>query len=135
MNIRNGRRRFIAGLFYSIGLLGSSQSAFAKLPKCEEGEVVRNGWRARWNAKGVSVSTKHQLNVNQVEDAIFYHYKKEYRVLKLKPSDLINLSVSKSSEEDRYTVSIQEIPKFFETKTAKYEARFPIDYGENSGGK
>ena len=124
MKFNYGRSRFLSLCFYGAISLTCSDWTFASdLPTCESGEVARNGWRAKWD--GYKVETKDN------KKSAFERHGSDIKVYPT-PSDF-----GKESDPNnfldvtfKYKVSntpwiIIDIPKFFETKDARYNF---VDY-------
>lgn len=137
MEINNNRRRFVAAFSYGTILYTLSPSAFAKLPKCEKGEIVRNGWRAYWSSKEVKVVGNKSPNINRhAKDAVFYDRLKRgegrRRGDKSYTSGLLGIEITTPVWSKQPILWIKKTPVFFETSSARYDARWKIDY-DNTG--
>jgi len=132
MKTNNSRRRFVAAFSYGAMLLNLSPSVFAEAPKCKTGEILRNGWRAYWGAKKVSVISKNQLNFKRAPDLSIIEtgidiYRHEH-------SGTLSLAIRKVHGENEYFVNIGLVPVSFTTNTAAFRARTPNNVGKENAG-
>jgi len=136
MKSNYSRRRFLSLFSFGVMYLGYSKLSFSSdLPKCESGVIVRNGWRATWNAKEVEINDNKKINVEKHAPDLKLYSKSEsgkYRGREIGLGDSLNLTFKYKTTISKKPWIVISTPRFFETKIAKYDARYKSDY-ENDG--
>lgn len=136
MKSNYGRRRFLSMCSYGAMSLTYSNLTFASdLPRCESGEIVRNGWRAAWNAKGVEIKdNKKSASEKYAPDLKLYSESDsgKYRGREIGSNNFLHLTFKYKTSISKTPWIEIHTPSFFETKAARYDARYKVDY-ENDG--
>ncbi|WDP91472.1 MAG: hypothetical protein HUN04_17915 [Desulfobacter sp.] len=135
MKSKCSRRRFLSLCSYGTMLLAYGGSTFASdLPRCESGEIVRNGWRAKWDGKAIEIKDgKRSPSQRYTEDLklFFKSQSHKYRGEKAGINSFLHLTFNyDTSISNTPWISIRT-PRFFETKAARYDARYKVDYAKD----
>ena len=130
------RRRFLSLVAVGTTSLGLGRPSFSsELPKCESGVVVRGGWRAMWDAKEVKIKHDKRSNINGHAPDLKLYLPSEsgkFRGKQISIENFLGLTFNYNTSISTKPWIALSTPQFFETKTARYDARHKRDY-ENDG--
>lgn len=109
MTIQNNRRRFIAGIGYTIATVGFSHRVFAATERCESGYLSENGWSSNWSANKVVITGGFNGGYLQHKSRVTFLSINE--VGAAKPVKLIELSITVI--DDKMMLSVNKVPQFY----------------------